>query len=167
MGLDTTHGCWHGGYGGFNLWRECVARAAGIPLMLMEGFYYADSTFGAGIRFPRESVEWASPRDGGPLCGSHMGPPLARYAEEVNEWLPISWESLRPDPLHALLNHSDCDGEIAAEDCAPLADRLEELLPNLRSRFPRWTDEEVREAARRWINGLREAAAADEPVGFH
>lgn len=30
MGLDTTHGCWHGAYSRFGKWREAVAKAAGI-----------------------------------------------------------------------------------------------------------------------------------------
>ena len=33
MGLDTTHGCWHGTYGGFQRWRREVARAAGYPVV--------------------------------------------------------------------------------------------------------------------------------------
>jgi hypothetical protein len=36
------------------------------------------------------------------------------------------------DPLCKLLDHSDCDGEILVEDCAPLAARLTELLPALK-----------------------------------
>lgn len=43
MGLDTTHGCWHGAYSAFMRWREKLAEVAGLPpLMLMEGFYLAD-----------------------------------------------------------------------------------------------------------------------------
>lgn len=65
------------------------------------------------------------------------------------------------------MDHSDCDGEIAAKDCGPLADRLEELIPLLEQEnepgWPRWSAE----AAERWITGLREAAAANEPVEFH
>lgn len=30
MGLDTTHGCWHGPYSQFGHWRDAVAKAAGI-----------------------------------------------------------------------------------------------------------------------------------------
>lgn len=30
MGLDTTHGAWHGPYGSFSRWRHAVAVAAGI-----------------------------------------------------------------------------------------------------------------------------------------
>ncbi len=32
MGLDTTHGCWSGSYGGFSRWRTEVARAAGYTV---------------------------------------------------------------------------------------------------------------------------------------
>lgn len=28
MGLDTTHGCWHGSYSGFKAFRDAVAEAA-------------------------------------------------------------------------------------------------------------------------------------------
>lgn len=31
MGLDTTHGCWHGPYSSFGAFRDEVARAAGVP----------------------------------------------------------------------------------------------------------------------------------------
>lgn len=81
----------------------------------------------------------------------------------------ISWEALRPDPaLHALLNHSDCDGELPAEICAPLADRLEELLAaapadlNLGGHIGNFHDK-----TRQFITGLRDAAAAGEAVEFY
>ncbi len=39
MGLDTTHGCWHGAYSAFGRWRTKVAEVAGFPpLDSMEGF---------------------------------------------------------------------------------------------------------------------------------
>jgi hypothetical protein len=38
MGLDTTHGAWHGSYGSFHVWRTAVAQAAGINLEEMQGF---------------------------------------------------------------------------------------------------------------------------------
>jgi hypothetical protein len=72
------------------------------------------------------------------------------------------------DILLVLLTHSDCDGEIAAEDCGPLADRMEELLPALRvagnggGHIGLYAD-----ATEQFINGLREAAEAGEPVDFH
>lgn len=39
------------------------------------------------------------------------------------------WTDLKPDILHTLINHSDCDGEIFHIDCKPLALRLTEILP--------------------------------------
>lgn len=39
MGLDTTHGAWHGAYSSFNSWRAEVAKQAGFPpLYEMNGF---------------------------------------------------------------------------------------------------------------------------------
>jgi len=38
MGLDTTHGCYHGGYRSFNTHRERIAKAIGFHLRSMEGF---------------------------------------------------------------------------------------------------------------------------------
>jgi hypothetical protein len=32
MGLDTSHDCWHGPYGGFARWRNTLALAAGYKL---------------------------------------------------------------------------------------------------------------------------------------
>lgn len=67
------------------------------------------------------------------------------------------------DPLTVLLNHSDCDGEIAASLCGPLADRLAGLLPKMPE------DRPLGGAPRRtgtFIEGLRRAAAAGQPVVF-
>ena len=81
------------------------------------------------------------------------------------------WPAADTDPLIHLLNHSDCEGEIATEHCAALADRLEGLTPSLEvldrvqpgvghlHRGKAW-------AARRFAAGLREAAEAGEPVDF-
>lgn len=33
MGLDTSHDCWHGSYGGFARWRNQVVQAAGFELI--------------------------------------------------------------------------------------------------------------------------------------
>lgn len=67
-------------------------------------------------------------------------------------------------PINVLMNHSDCDGEIPAEVCAPLADALQEIL----DRIPRRAmyDPE-RPATERFIAGLRQAAEDGESVGFH
>ncbi len=78
------------------------------------------------------------------------------------------WSSLGKDPLIVLLNHSDCDGIIKAKDCAPLADRLEKLLPALRSEGDGGGHiGSYEEKTRQFINGLRLAASRNEDVDFH
>lgn len=112
MGLDTTHDCWHGGYGRFALFREAVAQAAGF------GSLYAYIGFGGDKEWPCD------------------------------------------DPLVVLLNHSDCDGEIATEECAALADRLDAIAPAI-------PDPDLRERCYQFAAGLRRADRAKEPVRFY
>ena len=123
MGLDTSHGCWHGAYSSFNRFRKKVCEVAGYgDLDKREGF----SDNAPGIPWPTD------------------------------------------DPLVALLHHSDCDGEIAAEDCGPIADRLEGLLPSLeRAGDGGGHIGDYAVAARTFIVGLRDAAAKNEAVDFH
>lgn len=64
------------------------------------------------------------------------------------------------DPIVHLLDHSDCDGEILHDHCAPLADALEKLLPNLDGDYNQ-------RKARLFIAGLRTAHEAGENVEFH
>lgn len=45
MGLDVSHDCWSGGYGSFNIFREALAKAAGIPLDMMQGYYAPDDHY--------------------------------------------------------------------------------------------------------------------------
>ena len=162
MGLDTTHGCWSGPYSSFGRWREEIARVVGVPLPLMEGFYGGVST-GFDLTEP---LEWARPREGGPL-GGFNGVVLHAWIEAVRPWLPIRWESLEPDPIHVLLNHSDAEGEIAVADLIPLAERLEQIAPLLPDE-PKWhRRESARAKALQFAAGLREAAAEGVPVEFH
>ena len=67
-------------------------------------------------------------------------------------------------PINVLMNHSDCDGEIAAEVCGPLADALEGLLAHMPERG---IYDEKRPATERFIRGLRRAAAKGEAVEFY
>lgn len=159
MGLDVSHGCWRGAYSAFHRWRSQLAKLAGIPLPLLEGYYKEP--------YP-DSMEWAQPREGGPLCGDPRGPLLYHWVEDITAVLPLEWWPWRDDPLVALLDHSDCDGEIDAADCEPLARRLEELLPLLAEleddpgHVGNWVAK-----TQRFIDGLRAAAAAGEAVDFH
>jgi len=156
VGLDTSHGCWSGAYSAFHRWRCEIGRAVGVPLPLMEGFFPWE-------QISTEDVEkLAAPcnRDG----------TYAQWASDLHQAargnLPIRWEWLRPSALHALLSHSDCDGEIAWRDCGPIADELEKILPLLPSgdgggHIGNWRDKTAT-----FIAGLREAATAHENVVF-
>lgn len=79
------------------------------------------------------------------------------------------WEQIPEDPLLILLIHSDCDGEILPEHAGLVADRLEQVMPNLPDgdeveRMLGWS---AQQKTQQFIDGLREAAAAGEPLGFH
>jgi hypothetical protein len=146
MGLDTSHDCWHGAYSAFGRWRQKVAEAAGYAVWAVK---YDDSS----VTYDTVMIDWG-----------HL-PENALMGE---------WPETPADPLLVLIAHSDCDGEIRPEQAGPLADRLEELLPALER-----TDAEegafghiaarggYAGAARKFIDGLRAAVAADEPVDFH
>lgn len=147
MGLDTSHDCWHGAYSAFMRWRETIAQAAGLPpLQLMEGFY--------------------SPPDKG-MSILYAGPDGAAYLKHIDEQLPIKWGCLKPSPIHILLNHSDCEGEIAHEDCAAIADTLEALLTNLPKGDAGGHIGDFRGKTQSFIDGLRKASTAKENVNFH
>ena len=78
----------------------------------------------------------------------------------------VRWDALKPDPLHALLNHSDCDGEIDSEKLPALATRLRELVPILRENS---LDPEALDWAKRaeqFAEGCDLAAAAGQPLLF-
>jgi hypothetical protein len=155
MGLDTSHGCWRGAYSAFHAWRRKIAELVGIPLPLMAGFYRADE-----MQTRKNQASAALGREGGLL--RHW------FEFDAEPYLPIAWESLRPDPLHALLHHSDCEGEIAPEDCGPIADRLEALMPEMEAipdasgHIGNWAIK-----TRKFIDGLRLAASRGEAVDFH
>lgn len=157
MGLDTTHNAWHGAYSAFMRWRQEVARAAGLPpLELMEGFFTPRYPRGLGGGLPTFYLGRADQDD---LVSSGI--------KRLEERLPIRWDCLKPSPLYELLYHSDCDGEILAESCGPIADALESLLPNMPEGDAGGHIGNWRAKTQTFINGLREASSANEPLGFH
>jgi hypothetical protein len=139
-------------------WRRKLAEVAGLPpLDLMEGFYSRH-----GERSGPGTLYYG-PDTGKPAYGPGSRP----YLADIESALPIKWECLKPSPLHTLLYHSDCEGEIAADDCGPIADALEALIPLL-------PDEEAgghignwREKTLQFVRGLRAAHAAGKPLDFH
>lgn len=157
MGLDTTHDCWHGAYSAFTRWRDKLGEVAGYT------YHYDVRPFGKG------GVMNAVVSD------SRVTPDLdwGNIERTIGHDLLGKWPAMpvrpdgTPDPLIVLLAHSDCEGEIQAEFCAPLADRLEELLPLLGEEDGGGHIGSYAEKTQTFINGLRSAAAAGEAVGFH
>lgn len=47
--------------------------------------------------------------------------------EPARPFADIPWSTVS-DPIALLLNHSDCDGELAAHDCRTVGPRLRELV---------------------------------------
>lgn len=159
MGLDTSHGCWHGSYSAFMRWRCEIAKAAGMPpLQFMDGFYnWKDITLedaSAAVKslgFAQEH-EWARDLLSAFYCGGN---------------LPIKWDCLKPSPLHTLLNHSDCEGNIPASECSGVADALEALIPLLPDGSGGGHIGDWRDKTRLFVDGLRVASKNGEDVLFH
>jgi hypothetical protein len=158
MGLDCSHDAWHGAYSAFHTWRKKLAEVAGLPpLELMEGFYVPlkDPSCGVPTLYHgRGTFE--------PMFGA--GTP--HYFASLDDRLPISWDCLKPSPLHELFYHSDCDGEIAAENCAAIADELEKLIPLLPVEDAPGHIGNWKLKTQKFVDGLRAAAAAGESLVF-
>lgn len=71
------------------------------------------------------------------------------------------------DILYVLMSHSDCDGTINSADCAPLADRLEALIPHIGAPDDWWDPNYHINSTHQFIKGLRLAASLGEDIDFH
>lgn len=69
------------------------------------------------------------------------------------------WSSLKPDPIHALLNHSDCDGHLTVTECKKVAPRLKEILSS-------WDDDYDKQMGLELASGMLNAAAEKKPLRF-
>jgi hypothetical protein len=49
----------------------------------------------------------------------------------------VPWPEPRPDPIHIFLDHSDCDGQLTAEECFEIGPRLVLLSLDLSSGYDR------------------------------
>ena len=88
----------------------------------------------------------------------------------TRESLEAAWKQGRyadqSVPINVLMNHSDCDGEIAADDCLRLAKALEELLPKLPDNDAPEAEYTSRGRAVTFARGLRWAASRRDSVEF-
>lgn len=137
MGLDTTHDCWHGPYSSFGAWRLKLSQLAGHKKRVD-----VVDILGKPHEIPTTDLD---------------------YDRFDPKNFDGDWDKIPADPLLILIVHSDCEGHINPEHALPLAERLEELLPMLDP------VEDVYYIAKteQFIDGLRDAAAKNEVVGFH
>lgn len=156
MGLDTTHGCWNGGYGGFAMFREVVGKAAGIPyrkpnMMAME--------FGPD----QPDIDWGlvTPEE---LSGRWVGSEPTAYPS-----LSRMYDPPTTDPVLYLLIHYDCEGQLRHEYLPALKARLEEIEPEYDRLIPRMPAgyHGLSSKLRLFIEGLAAAIEAGEHVEFH
>ena len=162
MGLDTSHDAWHGSYSSFMRWRKRIANVAGLPpLELMEGFYQ-----------PLDKNRKIQPLDKNRKIYTCDVPTF--WTSSTPDWkfldidkrLPISWDCLKPSPLHELLHHSDCDGEIPWEICSKIADCLESLIPLLPQEGTEEDPWDWKDKTRQFVEGLRLAFSLRENLIF-
>lgn len=168
MGLDCSHGAWHGSYTAFGRWRREIARLCGIPLDFMEGFYSSNPDSNNGIMLLLRVIEHDEQRML-EVQGYPRRPSKETHAESVRRVLapfPLLWGTLRYDPIHHLLNHSDSEGDISPHKCRLIADRLEQLLPLLPKEDDWGHIGNWQQKTQQFIDGCRLAAAAGEPLRF-
>ena len=144
MGLYVSHDCWRASYGKFHHFRTAVGLVVGVPLDLMEGHYDKD--------------EWM-------LCAGETALHKNLLQHRLKS-LPIPWTAWEDDPISLLLHHSDCDGEIRWENCVGIAERLEEIAPQIVHPEGQRDDWNFKESALEFAAGLRRAAELQENVEF-
>ncbi len=120
MGLDTSHNAWHGSYGMFNNWRVWVARQAGLPLHLMDGFYRWEWEDGDREKISQSfKALWD-------LAGNDSWLETIKPMQQLGG--PIKWDLIGDHPLRTLLHHSDCEGRIRWWECKGIALELGKIL---------------------------------------
>lgn len=157
MGLDTTHDCWHGAYGGFHDFRELVGKAAGLPYRkaIRQSFEDRDSLV-LDIDWDKVTANQIAGK--WPKSTAPKGPVVERGP---------GYDPPVQDNVLYLLIHSDCDGELKNRYLPQLKARLEELEPE----YERLTADDKyrydRGNLRQFIDGLNRAIKSGEDVGFH
>jgi hypothetical protein len=142
MGLDTTHGAWHGSYSAFLRWRHTLAEAAGYRIREA-----TPEERDAGVYSSIVDIHWEAFE-----AKNYQG-----------EWDTVPGD----DPLLYLLVHSDCDGVIHPEQGVHIARRLEQLLPLLDdTEVIGHIRPHMRGKTQQFIDGLQAAVKAREDVEF-
>ena len=163
MGLDTTHDCWHGSYGGFSMWRLEIAKAL--------GWEQTTTTYGSNTYvIPEDRIPEQAPPADEERTDEDGETYTIRWSTYPNSvWLG-HWDKDPDDVIDVLMVHGDSEGVIPHRFCRPLAERLGELMPEIGKAWQEngayepdyWGD-----ITMQFITGLLKADMAGEDVGFH
>jgi hypothetical protein len=105
----------------FNRWRIWIAKQAGLPLHLMEGFYEWEWDESDRERISQKFTElYVMAGD----CTSWVD--TLKPMQELGG--PIKWDLIGEHPLRVLLSHSDCEGRIRWWHCKGIAIELGRIL---------------------------------------
>ena len=146
MGLSISHNAFSAPYSTFNRWRTEIAKRIGMPLDLMEGFYFEKE------QNPFTLLNYAYPK------GDELE--MANLRRSLIPLLPLKWDSFKPSPLHDLLYHSDCDGYINYSSLRKIIPILESMIKDddKESGFYQTTDQ--------FINGAKDAVNHKQRLEF-
>lgn len=150
MGLDCSHGAFSGAYSAFNRFRQAVCAAAG-------GSYPPHWLYDEKGEFVR----------------TENGFIVIDRSKDSDTWYIDDKYSPETHPgLWEFFSHSDCDGEIASEVCAKLAEEMEALLPAIEALNWEANGHIARDGGfiavtERFIAGCWAAAAEGKPLEFH
>jgi len=148
MGLDVTHGAWHGAYSAFSRWRHMLAEAAGYEVAeVVTEVISSPGRMDYKSTRPMVLIDWG-----------HIKP---ENYEGV--WAKDDEPS---DPLILLIAHSDCGGMLTPRHARLVADRLEELLALLPDEVAPGHIGNVRDKTRTFIGGCRAAHKANQRLRF-
>ncbi len=141
----------HWSYGGFMRFRVKLAAELGINLRMMWGFMPEPFQIAAHRGVPDMKVTAIAQGFYDSWC------------ESQNQWWrdnALQWEDLEPNPIYDLLSHSDCDGDLSAEQCAAIA-------PVLRESVKGWPQDDYdRKMAEALANAMELCASVDRRLIF-
>jgi hypothetical protein len=151
MALDISHCAWKGSCGTFMDWRRWIARQIGIPLDLMEGYYY-DSDIYPNIFTLLDCI-----------FPNNDEIQMARIRRDLKPMLPLKWSDFKPNVLHKLLCHSDCEGYLGYSTANKIAIQLEKILQNIERNE---TNEFMYKRTLTFIEGCKLAYSKKERLEF-
>lgn len=153
MGLHISHGAFSRGYGTFMTWRTWIAKDLGIPLKLMEGFYFENDN----VPHMFTMLDWKYPnKEDSDIW----------QITEFRKMLPLKWSDFKPNPLHELLHHSDCDGYLNYASARKMIPELQRILDTIENDFNHSENSQMYETTSQMIEGFKLAVENKEKLTF-